>query len=171
MRLAWALLLVTVAAPAAAVSPSRRVSVAREAAHPIHSSVTEIALDERRGTATVTVRLWADDFLGALGLDAAAGLSAPAFAPAACAYLVRALRLTDRTGRPLGLRWAGVRRTGDLLLVTFLASAPSGLDGLRVANSILGERFRDQINVVQASAAGRRASRLFTRGDGVKPLF
>ena len=42
---------------------------------------------------------------------------------------------------------------------------------LRVRSALLGEKFADQIDLVQAEYGGRRASVPFTRGDRAKALF
>ena len=68
------------------------------------------------------------------------------------------------------MAWCGVRRTGDLLWLCLRAPSFQGVSGLRVRVALLFERYADQINIVQASYAGRRAALLFTCGDAAKAL-
>jgi hypothetical protein len=62
-----------------------------------------------------------------------------------------------------------MRRTGDVVWLTLTAPGTT-LDGLRVSNRVLVELYADQVNIVQATVGARRASLLFTRGDGAKAL-
>ncbi|MGH7629408.1 MAG: DUF6702 family protein [Gemmatimonadales bacterium] len=129
-------------------------------AHPMHTSVTELAHEPASRTVAVTVRVFADDFTAAAG----AGDSA------AAAYLRPRLTLTDRAGRPIALRWERLEPAGAALLLRLRGDAPAGLAGVRVTHTLLCDRFDDQINIVRATYAGRGASLLFTRGDPPKTL-
>ena len=132
------------------------------AAHPLHTTLTQLAYRDADRTVEVTVRVFADDFRAALARDVTDS--------AAAAYLRSTLTLTDRAGRPLAVVWCGMKRTGDLLWLCLRAPAPRGLSGLRVRVAVLFDRYDDQINIVQAIFEGRRVVLLFTRGDASKPL-
>jgi hypothetical protein len=54
--------------------------------------------------------------------------------------------------------------------VTLRARARAALTALTLRNSILTERFADQVNIARATVGGRRATRLFVKGDGAKRL-
>jgi hypothetical protein len=131
------------------------------ALHPLHTTLTELSFSAVDRTAQLSVRAFADDFRAAAGdvTDAAA-----------FAYLRSALVLSDRDGRVLPLAWCGLRRDADLLWLCLRAPAPRGLGGVQVRVRLLFEVYRDQINIVQASYDGRRASLLFSRGDSAKAL-
>jgi hypothetical protein len=132
------------------------------AAHPLHTTLTELSYRDADRSVEVSVRAFADDFRAAAGRDLT---DSTAFA-----YLASALTLSDRAGHTLRLTWCGLRQTGDLLWLCLRAPAPEGLSGLRVNARLLFERYADQINIVQASYEGRRASLLFSRGDSSKQL-
>ena len=132
------------------------------ALHPLHTTLTQLAYHAADQTVEVTVRVFADDFRAALKTDLTDS--------AAVSYLRSTLTLADRASRPLPIAWCGLRRTGDLLWLCVRAPAPEGLSGLRVRVALLFERYADQINIVQASYAGRRTALLFTSGDATKPL-
>jgi hypothetical protein len=132
------------------------------ALHPLHTTLTQLAYHDADRTVEATVRVFADDLRAALHADLTDA--------ATVAYLRSTLTLVDRAGRPMAIAWCGLRRTGDLLWLCVRAPAPDGLSGLRVRVALLFERYADQINIVQASYAGRRAALLFTRGDAPKPL-
>ena len=132
------------------------------AAHPLHTTLTQLAYRDADRSVEVTVRVFADDFRAVLARDVTDS--------AAAAYLRSTLTLTDRAGRPLAVVWCGMKRTGDLLWLCLRAPAPRGLSGLRVRVAVLFDRYDDQINIVQAIFEGRRVVLLFTRGDASKPL-
>lgn len=132
------------------------------ALHPLHTTLTQLAYREADGRVEATVRVFADDFRAALGRDVTDSTAA--------AYLRSTFTLADPAGRPLAVAWCGLRRTGDLLWLCLRAPVAQGLSGLRVRVALLFERYADQINIVQASYAGRRAALLFTSGDAPKPL-
>jgi len=132
------------------------------AAHPLHTTLTQLTYRDADHSVEVTVRVFADDFRAALARDVTDS--------AATAYLRSAFTLTDRAGRPIGVVWCGMKRTGDLLWLCLRAPAPRGLSGLRVRVAVLFDRYDDQINIVQAIFEGRRVVLLFTRGDASKPL-
>jgi uncharacterized protein DUF6702 len=135
------------------------------ALHPLHTTLTDLSFSAADRTVLVSVRAFADDFRAAAG----DGSDSAAFA-----YLRSTFALSDRDGRVLPLVWCGVRRTGDLLWLCLRAPAPGergrGLAGVRVRAGLLFDRYRDQINIVQASYDGRRASLLFSLGDSAKAL-
>lgn len=129
--------------------------------HPMHTSVAEIIHDPGSRSAEIRIRVFADDFGSAV---AASGDSA------AWRYVRAGFSLADRTGRPLALKWLGAEPAGDVILLRLRAGVPDGLGGVRVASTLLCERFENQVNVVRATYDGRSATLLFTRGDFAKPL-
>ena len=136
------------------------------AAHPLHTTLTELTEDRSRGVARAVVRVFAEDFASASS-RAARGAAADV---AAMAYLRSTLAFEDRTGRSLPLTSCGTRRTGDLLWVCVEVAAPGGLSSLRIRNAVLTDLFADQVNVVQGTVNGARRSLLFTRGDRSKSV-
>lgn len=134
------------------------------AAHPMHTTLTQLSFRDADRTVEVSVRVFADDFRAAIGRGRDVTDSA------AFGYLRSTLSLDDSTGRPLALSWCGLRRTGDVLWLCVSARAPAGLSGVRLQVRLLLERYADQINIVQASYGGRRASMLFSRGDAPRTL-
>lgn len=129
--------------------------------HPMHTSVAEITHNPMSRSADIRIRVFADDFGSAV---AAPGDSAVR------RYVRARFALADRTGRPLALEWLGAEPAGDVILLRLRAGVPDGLGGLRVASTLLCERFEDQVNVVRASYDGRSVTLLFTRGDLAKTL-
>jgi hypothetical protein len=130
-------------------------------AHPMHTSVTELAHDPRSGTVTVVVRVFADDFSAAAG---GAGDSL------AARYIRPRITLTDRTGRVVALAWERGEPAGDALLIRLFGRAPDGVSAGRFRQAVLLERFADQVNLVRISDGSKRASLLFVRGDEAKEL-
>lgn len=138
------------------------------AAHPIHSTLTQITHDRATRTATVSVRVFADDF--GTAIRRLPGARAAPFDAAALAYARRTLTLTAPGGKPLPLRWCGARRAGEVVWLCLRAPAPGGLRGVAVHNRMHFELFSDQVNVVQAVSGRRRQSVVFTPGSSPRPL-
>ena len=129
-------------------------------AHPLHTTVTQLAWRPADRTVELTIRSFAEDF------QAVAGGTDSTMA----VYLRSAVTVADRVGKALPLTWCGVRRTGDLLWLCVRAPAPQGPSGLQLHVRLLFERFRDQINIIQAQYEGRRESMLFAPGDAPRRL-
>ena len=134
------------------------------AGHPLHTSITEMSADEH-GRVLVAIRLYADD------LWSAAGAPDPLSPDSAVARYVRGhFSLRDGTDRPVLLRWDGLTRHDDAVIIRLEGPLPGGLVGARVANLLLTERFHDQVNVVRASWPGGSGTLLFTQGDDGKAI-
>ncbi|HKU63005.1 MAG TPA: DUF6702 family protein [Gemmatimonadales bacterium] len=133
------------------------------AAHPLHTSITEMTADGRE--VRVSIRLYADDLRTAVGTtDALPSDSSVA------RYLRGHFALRDPADRPVRLRWGGLTRHDDAVVIRLEGMLPGGLAGAQVANVLLTERFRDQVNVVRASWPGGTATLLFTPGDDGKAV-
>jgi hypothetical protein len=135
------------------------LAVSLAAAHPLHTSVTELGI-AGNGTVALTVRVFADDFVAAAGEGDSA----------ASAYVRQRLVLTDRRGVRLALRWEGSESRGDAVILRLSALAPGALTGTEARNTLLCERFDDQVNIMRVSAGSRAATLLFTRNSGPQPL-
>jgi len=131
----------------------------RAQAHELHTTYTVITIDGGRGSATISIRTFVDDFSAAVAR--AAGKRAPrdssVTAEAAAAYVRERLVLEGITLVPCGLR-----RAGDVYLLCFRAALPAGA-ALRARNQLLTERHDDQVNIVQLHDGGRQRTQLFTR--------
>jgi len=140
------------------------------AAHPIHMSFTEARRVDANRMLQLWVRVFANDFAAAAARSSGTHLGPDsAIAPAVgIAYLQRNLQVFGSNGRALNLTPCGVKRTNDMLLFCLQTGVP--FSQARMRNSIMTELFSDQVNVVQTVEGGRRASRLFVRGDGPKML-
>ena len=146
--------------------------VATAHAHPIHTTLTEIGPGPGADDLTITVRGFVDDLSAVAAAHAGVREGANHLLPerVLASYVAARLAIGDSAGAPLPLRWYGVRRAGDVLWVTVRAKAPRDAHAIRVRNAMLFERYDDQVNIVQATLAGTRASTLFTKGEGEKLL-
>jgi len=137
--------------------------------HPLHTTLTEIALDSTDGTMRLTIRAFADDFSAVVARHA--GKPRPAdynVLEADIASYISATVSVEENGRKAPLTWGGLRRTGDLMWVTVRVPTVRSLRGVKIATTLLFEIFDDQVNIVQATSDGHRRSMLFTAGDGRK---
>ena len=162
-----------VAPPAAALAASLLLSAASRPAHahPLHTSLAELSYDAGTRVLHVSLRVFADDFAAAVARGTGAR-AVGALPPDSAMYRYVAARFAVAApgGSPVALRWCGVRRSGEVLLVCLRATAVGGLAGARVRSALLTEVFTDQVNLVRASYGGRRQMLLFTPRDGVKGL-
>ena len=131
--------------------------------HPLHTTLTEVSVNG--GTMQIVLRAFVDDFSAvANGHGRATLASIPSLSDSTAArYAGSKVVLTDASGRRIALTTTNVRRTGDLIWITL--SAPVAR-GVRLTNSVLFERYHDQVNIVQAAIDGRRQTLLFTKRDG-----
>jgi hypothetical protein len=138
--------------------------------HPLHTTLTEIALDSTDGAMRLTIRAFADDFSAVVARHA--GKPRPADYRVADAdiasYVAATVSVEESTGRKAPLAWGGLRRTGDLMWITMRVPSVRSLRGVKIATTLLFEIFDDQVNIVQATSDGHRRSMLFTAGDGRK---
>jgi hypothetical protein len=143
------------------------------AAHPLHTTLTEVTVDATTHTVRAVVRVFADDFGTALArhVRSAAPPTGRAWDDAAASYLASALSIADRANRPIALHSCGVRRSADLLWICLDGPTTESAHELRARNSILCELFDDQVNIVQAVRGTDKHSVLFTHGDGLKKLW
>ena len=142
--------------------------------HPLHTTLTEIALDSTDGSMRLTIRAFADDFSAVVAKHAGRLRPADYNVPSGdiASYVVSAVSVEDPNGKHAPLMWIGLRRTGDLMWITMRVPSVHALRGVRLASTLLFERFDDQVNIVQATYDGHRHSMLFTAGDGrqLKPI-
>jgi len=122
-------------------------------AHPTHTSSAELAVEA--DSLQVVVRIFSDDL--PTGRDPGV-------------YAADRLRVTDAAGRPVRLVRAGAARDGDVVTIRLGAPLEGSLSGGSIANTILTDRFGDQVNVVRATYGRRTATLIFVRGDGPKAL-
>ena len=130
------------------------------AAHPLHTTLTEI--EQRDGAVQLTVRVFSDDLRAALTRDVTDSTAAR--------YVRSTVTLADTDGRVLSLQWCGLRRSDGVVWLCVRAVAPGGVRGLQLRVGLLFEVYADQINIVQTSYDGRRGALLFTRDDPPRNL-
>jgi hypothetical protein len=132
-------------------------------AHPLHTTHTDLI--ESDGQVIVQVRAFTDDLRSAVEKKEGAVNDSTL-----TRYLQGSITLADSAGRATSLVFLGKEIQGDITITRLRAVSLSHLAGARVSQRMHMELFSDQVNVVQASYAGRRYSLLFVPGDNPKPL-
>lgn len=142
------------------------------AAHALHMSFTDVIYSGRGEVLQISVRVFANDFAAAAARRSRTRLGRDSLIdqPNALAYLAANFRLASRQGTLIPLVPCGVARVKDMLHFCFRVIIKSPPTTIRVANTVLTELFKDQVNVVQTTSGSRRATRLYVRGDGWKYL-
>ena len=137
--------------------------------HPIHTTLTDIALDPGDGSMRFTIRAFADDFSAAVAKHSRKPRPADYVVPDAdiVSYVSSAVSV-EAFGHRVPFAWAGSKRAGDVVWVTFKVPSVRALRGVKVASTLLFELYEDQVNIVQTTVDGRHRSMLFTSGDGRK---
>ena len=139
---------------------------AESPASPLHLSLTEANYNRDRGRLVLTVRVQTTDLEAILSERAQRKITAadPAeLAPLALAYVREKLRLTSAAGETLRLEWAGHDLTEKQLFLFFEAPLTGGLTGTRIANTLLLERFPDQINSIELRDGAVKKTLVFSR--------
>jgi hypothetical protein len=136
--------------------------------HPLHTTLTDVAIDSTDGTMRLTIRAFVDDFSAAVARHA--GKPRPAdyqvLDTDVASYVTATVAVEDPSGRRAPMIWGGSRRTGDLMWVTVRVPSVRSLRGVKLTSALLFDVFSDQVNIVQTMHEGRRHSTLFTAGDG-----
>lgn len=159
-------LLCAVAFAAGALGTCRVVPAA---AHPLHTTITDLVTDGR--TVRASIRIFSDDFNAGIARREPQAQSSPAvFERAAFAYVARTVVLRRERGAIVPLSWCGLRRENDLVVLCVRASLPAGTRHWSLSNTLLHEMFDDQVNVVRATRGTARQHLLFVRGDGAKAI-
>ena len=127
--------------------------------HPMHLSMTEVAVDARSTRVTMTVRLFGDDLAAAVSK-----LSSVAHDSVSVRYVMDRLSIRDERARPMPLSPCGLTRRGDLVWVCVSAALGTGMT-MTMTNRVLLELYDDQINIVQVKTGARRQSALYRRGS------
>ena len=135
-------------------------------AHPLHTSYAEIARDGT-GRLMISIKVFSDDFQSAVAQSAQTGRLQPDGYEHARRYLQRAFLVRTSDGSQVALTWCGFRTEGNQLIIC--ATTRHAVRGaILVSNSLLLERFTDQINIVRwATPSGTRTLVLTQRSREV----
>jgi len=142
---------------------------ASAATAPLHLSLTEATYDHARGRIMFTVRLQSADLEAALSERAHRKISAAdpgELAPLALDYVRETLSLKSPSGEPLRLEWAGLDVTSTQIFLFFEASLTGNLQDVRLSNTLLQERFADQINSVEIHDGALKQTIVFVHDTG-----
>jgi hypothetical protein len=167
---AWCLLVLTATTLAAAPSATAPVVAPPATAHPIHSSLTEIARGAD-GAITLRIRVFADDFSAAASRMAGRHPSPDHVVTdsVAARYVARVVRLEHDAGT-VRLSFGGQRRDAEVVWLEFRGRVAGAATKLRLVNALLFELHDDQVNVVQVRRHGASRTMLFSKGDGAKAI-
>jgi len=124
-------------------------------AHPLHTSFTEIGRDARTGSVTLSVRLFSDDFQTAMDSIAALASSRGVARDAVVqGYFERSVALETDKGT-IRLAWCGMKIVDGLTWLCAKSLDPVPVGRLRIRNTLMFDRFTDQISIVRWTAGSR----------------
>ncbi len=141
-------------------------------AHSYHLSMTEAGLSENGDRLELGIRLFADDLEAALSAQAGRRVSLMKSAvaePLIAAYLQAKLQVTDEAGARIPMRIVGTKQDGETVWI-FVESQKSCGRNVRLTNTLLFDRFEDQMNVVKINASPVRSVTFSPRSSGAKLL-
>lgn len=130
-------------------------SLMATAPHPIHTTVLDLTWEERARTVHGVLRIFEDDLLAA---SSRVGVSA---------YVLQHVELTAG-GRPIALETCGERRSADAVLIC-LRGAAQDSRSWRIRNTLLMDRFDDQVNIVRIEKNGA-STLLLTRASSARTV-
>ena len=141
-------------------------------AHPLHTTLAEVTVDQPHQTVRAVVRVFVDDLSAGLSHQRpGSGHVGAAIEAQATAYVLASFSMLDRDAKPVALRSCGVRRNQELLWVCLEGNISGASRDLSLRNAVLCDVFSDQVNIVQVGDGTNKRSVLFSRGDGTKRLF
>jgi hypothetical protein len=135
--------------------------------NPLHLSLTEASYDHAKGRLLLTVRVQKADLEAALSERTQHKITAAdpgELAPPALDYVRETLHLKNPRGETLRLEWAGLDTTETQIFLFFESSLIGGIQDLRITNTLLQERFTDQINSVEIRDGALKQTLVFARG-------
>jgi hypothetical protein len=126
--------------------------------HPIHSSLTTLELRPGDATATLTIKVYAEDF-------------PPGQDPGRIrTYLGDRIGFVDGRGASRPVTLVSQRTEGPVQWIVATAAVGGRRDELTMRNALLFDRFRDQVNVVQVRCGSRVSTVLFVGSAETKRL-
>ncbi len=131
-------------------------------AHPFHVSVTEAEWNAESKRLEVAIRLSAEDLEAALNahaekkvtLDETESADDSILAYLKASFIVRRTEKDD----PLDMEWIGKEVTTKAIWLYFELEAPDGVEGCELTNRVLFDAEESQINTVNLTAQGLKAS-------------
>lgn len=141
------------------------------AAHPVHTTYTDIAYSRDTGRINVTIRVFADDFVAASQRLARARVAAGLSPKGAYGHYLHAhFAIRDGKARRVGFRVERMWRSGDVVWIRLTGHAARGLKGGSVHNTLLFDMFDDQVNVVRLNTGKGVKTVLFLPGARAKRI-
>lgn len=145
-------------------------SVRLAEAHPIHTTLTVVT--PARGSATLMLRVFADDFATVVAQHA--GKPTPRDSSAsnvdAYRYLSTRIRAQTTDGRRLAFVSCGLRRQAEVYWACLRVPMPTDAQHMLLQHQVLTELHDDQVNVVQVESNGARRTMLFTKSSPAASL-
>ena len=142
---------------------------AREYAHPVHTSSTQVHVSGDRKSLAVTLRFFSDDLESALkasGEPVSLATSAKANVDSALSrYLGERVRFGVDGGAVMRGRLSGHDRDNDATLVFMHVPLPVVPARLEIVQRALLELFDDQTNLVHVRVDDKKRSALLRRGN------
>ena len=139
-------------------------------AHPLHISVTEIALDPKERELEITLRVFTDDLelaIREMKNDQALNLLKPVNSTIdklAWEYLQSKLKIsTDRA--PRTIKYLGHEMDDDVLIFYIQVEPIENFETLSITNSVLTELYDDQANLVNVTVKEQTKSLRLIRNN------
>ena len=125
--------------------------------HPLHASSAVIVIPSGSQRGTLSLRVFAEDFPPGRDRSAIAR------------YLNQRVHIS-RDRQRLALTLEQVRIEGDTQILELSFAAPGSCRGVSVWNTVLAEKFEDQVNLVQIRCGTSAKHLVFSPGEGPKRL-
>ncbi|MDT4968028.1 MAG: hypothetical protein QOJ64_2765 [Acidobacteriota bacterium] len=141
-------------------------------AHKFHVSFAEVDYNREEQSLQISLRTFPDDVENILSRRAGRRISLDRrkeVEPLLFAYLQETFRLENAEAGSVKLSWVGMESKVDSVWIYFEAKLGI-VKGLILRDRFLQDLFRDQVNKVSITGAGKKASMTFSPGDDFKPI-
>ena len=144
-------------------------------AHAYHASIMELHYNPGKQQLEVALKVFTDDFEKALSAGQPSSISLeqspkPQVTALVTALLRRSVMFGTKPGETLPIQFIGIQKETDAHWLYFAVKLAKPVNGIYLRHSLLEDTFRDQMNIVNVEANGKKQSALFKEGDESQKL-
>ncbi len=141
--------------------------------HTYHTSLTRIDYNAKEKLVEISIQLFTHDLVPALERQSKKQIDlekTPDIDKIILEFLNANFVLNDKTGAPKTLQWVGKEIQVDTVYVYVQAASNEDLENFSLRNTLFFDAYQEQINLVIARFAGKKADLLFKAGDKFKRI-
>ncbi|TGE22969.1 DUF6702 family protein [Hymenobacter metallicola] len=145
------------------------------AAHAYHASIMEVRYNSQKQQLEVALKVFTDDFEKALSVGQPRAISfeltpRPQITQLTAELLRKSLAFGTKPGETLPLQLIGFEKDHEAHWLYLAVKLPKPTNNLVLRHKLLVDTFRDQMNIVNLEAGGKKQSALFRDGNEEQKL-